>query len=103
MAWLCDDSFISLRYAQNLADGLGLVYNAGERVEGYSSPIWMLGSALAIAVGADPVVASKWAGLLAAGALSGAVYVALRASGVRSWGAGLATCAVGGSFGPGRR
>jgi hypothetical protein len=51
-----------------------------------------------IALGIDPVVASKWVGLLAAGALSVAVYVALRASGVRNWGAGLATCAVGGSF-----
>jgi len=93
-----DDAFITFRYAQNLAEGLGPVYNPGERVEGYSSPIWMLGSAIAIAVGADPVVASKWAGLLAAGALSVAVYIALRASGVHRWGAGLATCAVGGSF-----
>ena len=32
-AWLCDDSFISIRYAQNLLDGHGLVYNAGEHVE----------------------------------------------------------------------
>jgi arabinofuranosyltransferase len=93
-----DDAFITFRYAQNLVEGLGPVYNPGERVEGYSSPIWMLGSAAAIAAGADPVVTSKWAGLLAAGALSVAVYLALRAAGVRSWGAGLATCAVGGSF-----
>jgi len=93
-----DDAFITFRYAQNLLDGLGPVYNAGERVEGYSSPVWMLGSASAIALGIDPVVASKWAGLLCAGALSVAVYAALRASGVRAWGAGLATCAVGGSF-----
>jgi len=93
-----DDAFISFRYAQNLVEGLGPVYNPGERVEGYSSPIWMLGSAAAIAVGADPVVVSKWAGLLAAGALSVAVYLALRTAGIRSWGAGLATCAVGGSF-----
>jgi hypothetical protein len=93
-----DDAFITFRYAQNLVDGLGPVYNAGERVEGYSSPIWMWGSATAIALGLDPVVASKWAGLLAAGALAVAVYLALRASGVRGWGAGLATGAVGGSF-----
>jgi hypothetical protein len=93
-----DDAFITFRYAQNLVEGLGPVYNPGERVEGYSSPIWMLGSATAIAVGIGPVVASKWAGLLAAGALPVAVYVALRASGVRGWGAGLAACAAGGSF-----
>ena len=31
---LCDDSFISFRYARNLAFGHGLVFNPGERVEG---------------------------------------------------------------------
>ena len=40
LAWLCDDSFISIRYAQNFADGLGLVYNAGEYVEGYTNFLW---------------------------------------------------------------
>jgi len=58
----------------------------------------MFGSAVAIAAGLDPVVASKWAGLVAAGVLPVAVYVALRASRVRAWGAGLAACAAGGSF-----
>ena len=33
-AWLCDDAFISFRYADNLVAGDGLVFNAGERVEG---------------------------------------------------------------------
>ena len=33
LAWVCDDAFISYRYARNLANGVGLVYNAGERVE----------------------------------------------------------------------
>jgi hypothetical protein len=32
-----DDTFIALRYAQNLAQGNGLVWNAGEYVEGYTS------------------------------------------------------------------
>ncbi|GAH95705.1 unnamed protein product, partial [marine sediment metagenome] len=32
-----DDAYISYRYAQNLAEGNGLVYNLGERVEGYSN------------------------------------------------------------------
>ena len=30
--WVCDDAFISFRYAENLIDGLGLVFNDGERV-----------------------------------------------------------------------
>ena len=41
-AWLCDDAFISLRYAGNLARGDGLVYNVGERVEGFTNLLWTL-------------------------------------------------------------
>lgn len=35
-----DDVFISFRYADNLAAGHGLVFNVGERVEGYSNFSW---------------------------------------------------------------
>jgi hypothetical protein len=35
-----DDTFISLRFAENLAAGRGLVFNVGERVEGYSNLLW---------------------------------------------------------------
>ena len=35
-----DDAFISYRYAQNLANGRGLVFNPGERVEGYTNFLW---------------------------------------------------------------
>ena len=35
-----DDAFISFRYAENLATGRGLVFNVGERVEGYSNFLW---------------------------------------------------------------
>ena len=37
-----DDAYISLRYAKNLVDGLGLVYNPGEFVEGYSNFSWTM-------------------------------------------------------------
>lgn len=37
-----DDAFISLRYARNLARGDGLVWNPGERVEGYTNFLWTL-------------------------------------------------------------
>ena len=37
-----DDGAIFLRYAQNVLDGKGVVYNEGEYVEGYSSPLWLL-------------------------------------------------------------
>lgn len=35
-----DDAYISFRYAQNLARGNGLVFNPGERVEGYTNFLW---------------------------------------------------------------
>ena len=38
--WIPDDAFISFRYARNIADGLGPVFNPGERVEGASNPLW---------------------------------------------------------------
>jgi len=40
--FLTDDAFISFRYARHLADGNGLVFNIGERVEGYTNFLWVL-------------------------------------------------------------
>lgn len=41
--FLTDDAFISFRYARNLSQGFGLVFNPGfERVEGYSNFLWTL-------------------------------------------------------------
>jgi hypothetical protein len=40
--WLDDDMMISMRYARSLAEGHGLVFNVGERVEGYSNFLWVI-------------------------------------------------------------
>lgn len=40
--FLGDDVMISMRYARNFADGLGLVWNSGERVEGYTNFAWVM-------------------------------------------------------------
>jgi hypothetical protein len=40
--WLDDDEMVSMRYARNLAEGQGLVWNPGERVEGYTNLLWTL-------------------------------------------------------------
>jgi arabinofuranosyltransferase len=42
--WVCDDAFISFRYARNLAMGNGLRYNLGDHVpvEGYSNFLWVI-------------------------------------------------------------
>jgi hypothetical protein len=49
--WLCDDAFITFRYSANLIHGAGLVFNPGERVEGYTNFLWALWSALAMFLG----------------------------------------------------
>jgi len=62
-AWVCDDAFISFRYAKNLVGGHGLVYNVGEYVEGYSNFLWTILVALGMLVKIDPVISSKLMGL----------------------------------------
>lgn len=55
-----DDAYISFRYAKNLAAGEGLVFNPGERVEGYTNFGWVLLMAPLEWVGARPDVAARW-------------------------------------------
>jgi arabinofuranosyltransferase len=40
--YIPDDTFITLRYAQNVLRGDGFVFNPGERVEGYTNFLWLL-------------------------------------------------------------
>lgn len=40
--WLCDDAFISFRYADKWLEGSGLVFNRGDRVEGYTNFLWVV-------------------------------------------------------------
>ncbi len=57
--WIADDAFISLRYSENLLHGHGLVWNPGERVEGYSNLLWVLLSAGLGLLGCDLVTAVR--------------------------------------------
>ena len=67
--FVSDDALISLRYAQNWVRGLGLVWNAGERVEGYSNLAWIALVAGLHRLGVDLLLATRiWAAL--AGALT---------------------------------
>jgi hypothetical protein len=63
-SWVCDDAFISFRYAKNLADGHGLVFNVGERVEGYTNFLWTVIMAAGMSVGFDPVDFSRILGII---------------------------------------
>ena len=58
LSWTGDDAYITFRYARHLVDGHGLVYNVGERVEGYSNFLWTLWCALGLRLG---VSAESWA------------------------------------------
>jgi hypothetical protein len=37
-----DDAYTSFRYAKNFVEGYGLVFNPGERVEGYTNFLWVM-------------------------------------------------------------
>lgn len=52
--WVCDDAYISFRYALNLGRGHGMVYNPGERVEGYTNFFWTLVFVPGLMMGLDP-------------------------------------------------
>jgi len=56
--WVNDDAFITFRYARNLVEGLGLVYNAGERVEGMTNLLWTLWCSVGLKLGVDVI---RWA------------------------------------------
>ncbi|MFZ5481560.1 MAG: hypothetical protein ACOZNI_32660 [Myxococcota bacterium] len=77
-----DDAFISLRYAWNLVQGEGLVFNPGERVEGYSNPSWTLLAAGWLALGLEPLVALKWTGIACATALPAVTFWSARQLGL---------------------
>ncbi|MGM0557014.1 MAG: glycosyltransferase family 87 protein [Myxococcota bacterium] len=48
-----DDAYISFRYAHNLVEGHGLVFNPGERIEGFTNFLWTLLIAPFEAMGLD--------------------------------------------------
>src|SRR5947207_9391980 len=59
LAWsnrfIQDDAFISFRYADNFVHGYGLVWNPGERVEGYTNFLWTLLLTLPLFLKIDPI------------------------------------------------
>jgi arabinofuranosyltransferase len=41
-AWVADDAFITFRHVVNCLSGHGPVFNVGERVQGFTHPLWFL-------------------------------------------------------------
>ncbi len=68
LAWslrfIQDDAYISYRYVANLLNGHGLVYNIGERIEGFTNFGWVIWMAMWGAVGDIYILVSRLTGLL---------------------------------------
>jgi arabinofuranosyltransferase len=80
--FVTDDAYISFRYARNLALHGQLVFNLGERVEGYTNFLWTVILALGIKLGLGPVDLSRFLGVaLAIGTLAVVVRISLRLAG----------------------
>lgn len=88
-AFQCDDAYISYRYARNLAEGHGLVFNPGfERVEGYSNFLWVLALAGLARLGVPPEASAlplSWAATAALWALVAAFAWRLSPERGRAW------------------
>jgi arabinofuranosyltransferase len=76
--WLDDDMMISMRYARNLAEGHGLVWNAGERVEGYTNFLWTVLMAGVHLTGVSDARAALLVKMLGFGFLGGSVILSCR-------------------------
>ncbi|MEZ4265902.1 MAG: hypothetical protein R3F39_05950 [Myxococcota bacterium] len=89
-----DDAFIFFRYARNLVDGHGLVFNPGEAVEGYTSLLWTLIIALGMLAGLDPTALAQGLGALCALGLAAVAWRFAARLGAGFWGRLLALAAL---------
>jgi len=81
-----DDAYISFRYAQSLEQGLGLVWQAGERVEGFTNLLWVLLTAAGMSLGFAPETVVHALGLLSGvSILAFLVWLDDEARGPRWW------------------
>jgi hypothetical protein len=79
-----DDAYISYRYAHNLTSGHGLVFNPGDRVEGYSNLLWVVILAAGERAGIAPHRLGPALGVLSYLSLLAASWYAVW-RGVRGW------------------
>lgn len=75
---LLDDAMISMRYARNLSNGVGLVWNAGERVEGITNPGWTFIMALVHLVEENRARTSFYVQMISAACLIFTIWITAR-------------------------
>jgi len=76
-AWVCDDAFITLRTIDNLVHGHGLRWNADERVQVFTHPLWLLVLAPFYAITREPYYTTLAVSIAAS---AGALWLTLRAA-----------------------
>lgn len=64
LSFIQDDSYITYRYVKNFTDGFGLVFNIGERVEGYTCFLWVVVLAAVKKLGFDFISVSQTLGII---------------------------------------
>jgi len=73
-----DDAYISFRYATNYLNGHGLVYNIGERVEGYTNFLWTIWLIVGGLLGISFELLAKFLGIIGGGLSLWLVFVLVR-------------------------
>ncbi len=89
-----DDAFITFRYAWNLANGNGLVFNPGERIFGTTTPLYALLQSGVISAGLEPWRVALGLDVLFFAALCGMIAWLGRLGAGTTW----AVLAIGGLF-----
>lgn len=77
-AWLTDDAFITFRYVEHWTSGKGLVFNLGEKLEGFSNPLFTALLAAAKSIGVGLPAAARGIGLAATTAEAVLLVLVLR-------------------------
>ena len=91
-----DDTFISFRYALNFINGHGLVFNIGERIEGYTNFLWTIFLILAKLAGFQLVSFSRIFGVsFGVAGIIATYFLALYAFDKNSYKAGIAALVLG--------
>jgi hypothetical protein len=92
--WLDDDMMISMRYGRSLAEGHGLSWNPGDRVEGYTNFLWTLVMAGVHATGIRDAYAPAVVKAINFVLASGSLHLAMRLTRVFAPRSRLATLIV---------
>lgn len=86
--FLNDDALITIRYAEHLLAGHGLVYNPGDATLGTTTPLWALLLAAVGGLGVPMTAAASWIGVAATGWAASSTTLFLRRRG-EAWTAQL--------------